>query len=180
MGPELLQHIDGMFSFVLYDANKDIFFAARDHVGITTLYYGLSEEDGSIWFASEMKSLNEDCQVIHAFPPGHYMTGPGALDSPPNSENLVEYYHPKWYDDKENNIPDLSQELSNVSKEEEEAIYKRLRESLERSVKKRLMAEVPHGVLLSGGLDSSLIAAIAVRQMKNGDAGETDEDIICT
>jgi asparagine synthase (glutamine-hydrolysing) len=72
MGPKMVEHIDGMFSFVLYDTKKDIYFAARDHVGITTLYQGWRTCDDTVWFASEMKSLNQDCDRIIAFPPGTY------------------------------------------------------------------------------------------------------------
>lgn len=176
MGPELLQHLDGMFSFALYDNKQDIFFCARDHVGITTLYYGTTTADDSVWFASEMKALNEDCDHrLQAFPPGHYYLGHG---SSVDKDALVEYYHPAWFDDKAKGVPALSEEESRLSASAEEEMYTSIRSALEKSVQKRLMSEVPYGVLLSGGLDSSLIAAIAVRMAKAKVADE-DEDIRC-
>jgi len=146
-----------MFSFVLYDKNKDRILAARDHVGITTLYKGTRYSDNSIWFASELKALHEDCDVIETFPPGHL------YDSSKKNHELVEYYHPKWYDDQKNEIPKDSDSNTKMSPEEENEMYRLIRETLEKSVQKRLMSDVPYGVLLSGGLDSSLIAAIASR-----------------
>ena len=181
MGPELLHHIDGMFSFVLYDSKKDVFFAARDHVGITTLYYGTRPESNgktSVWFASEMKSLNEDCSRILAFPPGSYYLGYGDERQP---DQILEYYRPQWYNHKKLEYPSLDAEQETLSPEQETAMYTAIRESLEKSVQKRLMSDVPYGVLLSGGLDSSLIASIAVRQKRaiEGTVRCSDEDIQC-
>lgn len=103
----------------------------------------------SIYFASELKSLNEDCDKILAFPPGH------VYDS--DTKETTRWFNPTWWD--ENKIP-----ANPVD-------YTQLRESLEKAVRKRLMAEVPYGVLLSGGLDSSLIAAIAARETEKIAAG---------
>jgi asparagine synthase (glutamine-hydrolysing) len=158
-GVDLVNKLDGMYSFVLYDSKKDVFLACRDHVGITTLYQGFRSSDNSVWFASEMKSLNEDCDKIIAFPPGHYYTSA--------TKSTIQYYNPSWYGDIENNLPNDESELSKMSVQEEQLMYKRLRESLEMAVQKRLMSEVPYGVLLSGGLDSSLTASIAVRMRQN-------------
>lgn len=166
MGPELVRLLDGMFAFVLYDSKKDVLFAARDHVGITTLYYGYGDCD-SVWFASEMKALNEDCRVIKAFPPGFTFLGTG---SDPTKDKFEAYYNPKWYEKVK--VPDAQA----LSMEEQDVMYKNIRDALEKSVQKRLMAEVPYGVLLSGGLDSSLIAAIASRQMHR-EFESDDEDI---
>jgi asparagine synthase (glutamine-hydrolysing) len=166
MGPELVHHLDGMFSFVLYDSKKDILFAARDHVGITTLYYGYGV-GGSVWFASEMKALNEDCAVIKAFPPGCTWLGSGS-DS--TADKLQVYYNPTWYE--KVSLPDATV----LSVQEQDKIYNNIRTALEKSVHKRLMTEVPYGVLLSGGLDSSLLAAIATRHMQR-DLQSDDEDI---
>ncbi|WBW71915.1 asparagine synthetase [Schizosaccharomyces osmophilus] len=135
--------LDGMFSFVLYDQNKDKVVAARDPIGITTLYQGFnSQSPETVHFASELKALHPVCDKIIAFPPGHY------YDSETNQ--AVRYFNPSWWD--EDRIPTNPVD------------YKLLRDSLEAAVRKRLMAEVPYGVLLSGGLDSSLIASIAVRE----------------
>ena len=132
-----------MFSFVLYDKNQDRTIAARDPIGITTFYQGWSsKEPGAVYFASELKSLHPVCDKIEAFPPGH------VYDS--KTGQRTRYYNPSWWDGAK--IPQTPLDLT------------LLRETLERSVRKRLMAEVPYGVLLSGGLDSSLVASIAQRE----------------
>ncbi|TFK29859.1 asparagine synthase [Coprinopsis marcescibilis] len=143
--------LDGMFSFVLLDESvtPSRIIAARDPIGITTLYQGWSSERPDVvFFASELKSLVDDCDKIIAFPPGH------VYDS--KDDSTTRYYKPSWWngdlDGPEATIPDTPADL------------KVLRESLEAAVRKRLMSEVPYGVLLSGGLDSSLIAAIASRE----------------
>ncbi|CEP14488.1 hypothetical protein [Parasitella parasitica] len=147
---DLVQNLDGFFSFVLLDKKRNRIIAARDPIGITTLYYGWnSKMPETIYFASELKSLNEDCDKILAFPPGHI------YDS--DTKETTRWFNPTWWDgDKIPNNP---------------VDYTNLRESLEKAVHKRLMAEVPYGVLLSGGLDSSLIAAIAARETEKIAAG---------
>lgn len=153
-GPDFVSMLDGMFSFVLYDKTRDFFMAARDHVGITTLYYG-EALDKSVWFASEMKCLNEDCKTIVAFPPGHVYTS--------DVGKLKEYYHPRWFDTvTQANYADGGKQTF----EQDTDMYAAIRDTLTRSVRKRLMCETPYGVLLSGGLDSSLIASIAVDQVR--------------
>lgn len=135
--------LDGMFSWVLYDKNADRTVAARDPIGITSFYQGWSSKTpGAVYFASELKCLYPVCDKIIAFPPGHI------YDSKSNS--TTRYFEPSWWDP--SNIPSTPID------------YKLIRSSLERSVRKRLMAEVPYGVLLSGGLDSSLVASIAQRE----------------
>ncbi|KAI8921547.1 asparagine synthetase [Entophlyctis helioformis] len=167
LGPAMMPYIDGMFSFVLYDSVKDVFFAARDHVGITTLYQGWRSSDNSVWFASEMKCLNEDCDRIIAFPPGHYYHSA--------TKEHVQYYNPEWFSHISKGFPAIEDEQTVLSAEEDAAMYKALRTALENSVKKRLMSEVPYGVLLSGGLDSSLIASIAMR-VRRAEADHTADD----
>lgn len=135
--------LDGMFSFVLYDKKQDRIIAARDPIGITTFYMGWSSATPeSKYFASEMKCLHSVCDKIISFPPGHI------YDS--KSDKTTRYFHPTWLDPVR--IPTNPLDL------------KLLRETFEKSVRKRLMAEVPYGVLLSGGLDSSLVASIAQRE----------------
>ncbi|KAL7914843.1 asparagine synthetase 2 [Trichoderma velutinum] len=137
-------HLDGMFSFVLYDKKQDRTIAARDPIGITTLYQGWSwKEPGAVYFASELKCLHPVCDKIVAFPPGH------VYDS--KTGETTRYFKPTWWDP--TNVPSAPID------------YKAIRTSLETAVRKRLMAEVPYGVLLSGGLDSSLVASIAQREM---------------
>lgn len=140
---ELAKYLDGMFAFTLYDAKKDRIIAARDPIGITTLYMGKSKKFPKCRaFASELKCLVDDCDEIVAFPPGH------VYDS--ETDKITRYYNPVWWD--ADKIPTTPVD------------YKLIRETLEKSVRKRLMSEVPYGVLLSGGLDSSLIASIAARE----------------
>ncbi|EDK38020.1 hypothetical protein PGUG_02118 [Meyerozyma guilliermondii ATCC 6260] len=137
------KYLDGMFAWVLYDKKKDRIVAARDPIGITTLYMGKSSKNPKTrYFASELKCLLQDCDEVVAFPPGH------VYDS--DTDKLTRYFEPTWWD--ETKVPQ-----KNVD-------YKEVRETLEMAVRKRLMAEVPYGVLLSGGLDSSLIASIAARE----------------
>jgi len=138
--PKLL---DGMFSWVLYDKHADRTIAARDPVGITSFYQGWSSKTpGAVYFASELKCLHPVCDRIIAFPPGH------VYDS--KTKSTTRYFEPSWWDP--TNVPSTPLD------------YKVIRTALERSVRKRLMAEVPYGVLLSGGLDSSLVASIAQRE----------------
>ena len=133
-----------MFSWVLYDAEQDRVIAARDPIGITSFYQGWSSETpGAIYFASELKSLHPVCDKIVAFPPGH------VYDS--KTDQITQYFTPKWLVEP-STIPTTPVDL------------KTLRTKFERAARKRLMAEVPYGVLLSGGLDSSLVASIAQRE----------------
>jgi len=148
---DLCNLLDGMFSFVLLDetVTPPRIIAARDPIGITTLYQGWSSKrPGATFFASELKALVDECDKIISFPPGH------VYDS--RTQSTTRYYNPTWWngdDDGPNGtIPTTFPDL------------KLLRETLEVAVRKRLMSEVPYGVLLSGGLDSSLIAAIAARE----------------
>ncbi len=144
-GEEFVKHLDGMYSFVLYDVEQKRFLAARDPIGITTLYYGFNTiNPETYYFASEMKCLNDICDTIRAFPPGHlYDSAKGTFER---------WYQPSWGN--ESLVPTTPVD------------YKAIRRTLVKAVKKRLMSEVPYGVLLSGGLDSSLIAAIAARETR--------------
>ena len=141
--------LDGMFSFVLLDTtlSPSRLIAARDPVGITTLYQGWNSAlPGAVYFSSELKALHDECDRIISFPPGH------VYDS--STGHTERYYKPAWLggDVDSSLVPTRKSDLT------------KLRESLEAAVRKRLMSEVPYGVLLSGGLDSSLIAAIAARE----------------
>ena len=132
-----------MFSWVLFDKIQDRIIAARDPIGITSFYQGWSSQTpGAVYFASELKCLFPVCDKIVAFPPGHI------YDS--KTDSMTRYFQPSWWDPKK--VPSAPID------------YKLIRQSLEKSVRKRLMAEVPYGVLLSGGLDSSLTASIAQRE----------------
>lgn len=137
------KYLDGMFSFVLYDKKQDRIIAARDPIGVTSFYQGWSTKTpGAVYFASELKALFPVCDKIISFPPGH------VYDS--KTDKTTRYFQPSWWDEKR--VPTTPLDL------------KLLRETFEKAVRKRLMAEVPYGVLLSGGLDSSLVASIAQRE----------------
>lgn len=123
--------------------------AARDPIGVTTLYQGWSSKHpGAVFFASELKCLVEECDKIISFPPGH------VFDS--RDSSMIRYYTPSWLGGKT--------DIQDVATPTRAADLKLIRETLEAAVKKRLMSEVPYGVLLSGGLDSSIIAAVAARE----------------
>ena len=142
-GYKFCNMLDGDFAFVIIDG--DNYIAARDAVGVKPLYYGLDER-GRIYFSSEMKSIADQCKSFSTFPPGHYYTG---------KTGFVKYYNPEYEDH-----PNANQALD----------LNLVRESLIQATRKRLMSEVPVGVLLSGGLDSSLTSAIAARLLKeNGE-----------
>jgi asparagine synthase (glutamine-hydrolysing) len=147
--PKLL---DGMFSFVLYDKTRDRTIAARDPIGITSFYQGWSSKTpNAVYFASELKCLHPVCDKIISFPPGHIYDSATA--------KTTRYFQPSWWDPSRVPVAPVD--------------YKRIRTTLEKAVRKRLMAEVPYGVLLSGGLDSSLIASIAARETSKARANGT-------
>jgi len=139
-GPEFLNKLNGIFAFVIYDPRDGDFFIARDHIGINPLYWGRDGE-GTLYIASEMKALYDLCVKIEVFPPGHYYKG--------SEGKLVKWYKPGWA--APGFIP------------EKPVDFEELREALIAAVKRQLMCDVPYGLLISGGVDSSLIAAIAAK-----------------
>ena len=141
-GKDLLNHLNGIFSFFLYDKLENAFFVARDPIGVIPLYMG-KDKNGTSYFSSEMKSLVGKCQNIKEFPPGHYMTN--------NDIQPIKYYKKNWM--KFDNIKNYNSK-------------KDLNHSLEKAVKRQLMSDVPFGVLLSGGLDSSIISSIVKKFSK--------------
>lgn len=148
-GVETAAMLDGKFAFILFDKPAKRVYAARDHMGLCPLYIGYGV-DGSVWFASEMKCFVNEPRIerYEIFPPGHYYHG-----GPGTCNGLVRWYNPSWLD--QNVIPSTPVDLP------------KLRATLINAVVKRLMADVPFGVLLSGGLDSSLVTSIAVRHGKS-------------
>jgi asparagine synthase (glutamine-hydrolysing) len=139
-GAEFVDQLNGIFAFVLYDGERGRYLIARDHIGIVPLYTGYDDE-GNLHVASEMKALVPACRVIREFPPGH------VLDS--ETAEYRRYYDRRWRD------YDAVQGGA--------ACPEVIREGLESAVRRQLMSDVPYGVLLSGGLDSSVIAAVARR-----------------
>ena len=139
-GIDFLDDLQGMFAFILYDTVKQSWLIGRDHIGIIPLYYG-HDEHGNLFVASEMKALVPVCRTINEFPPGSYMSS--------EDHQIHRYYQRDWM------------EYENVA----EAVTDKtvLKDALEESVKSHLMSDVPYGVLLSGGLDSSIISAITKR-----------------
>jgi asparagine synthase (glutamine-hydrolysing) len=143
-GPKFLNLLNGIFAFVLYDPKTGGFFVGRDHMGIIPLYWG-KDAQGQVFVASEMKAIVDVCVTVEEFPPGHYfMSG----DAAP-----IRYYSPKWFD-----TTSLPSNPFDTTK---------LRNALESAVKRQLMCDVPYGLLISGGLDSSIIGAIAAKFAKD-------------
>lgn len=137
-GPEFVNKMNGIFAFVIYDPNSNDYYIARDHIGIVPLYWGWDKE-GNLYVSSEMKAIVDVCQKMEEFPPGHYYLG--------REKKLVKYYNPSWADTA--TLPSHPLDLA------------ALRIAFENAVKRQLMCDVPYGVLISGGVDSSLVAAIA-------------------
>jgi len=137
-GVNFLEDLNGIFGFSLYDTEKDIFLVGRDHMGIIPLYHGW-DAMGQYYVASELKALEGVCNQIEVFPPGHYYSS--------QDEKPVQWYHREWreFDNVKDNVSDIAD----------------LRKALEDAVHRQLMSDVPYGVLLSGGLDSSIISAVA-------------------
>ncbi|MEM1007788.1 MAG: asparagine synthase B [Myxococcota bacterium] len=143
-GLDFLQELNGIYAFVLVDKESDRFVVVRDPIGVIPLYWG-KDQDGNRYVSSEMKALVGICSHFEEFPPGH------VYDS--QTDQLTSFYKPTWMD--VSNRPEQPLDLP------------ALRVGLEQAVKRQLMCDVPYGVLLSGGLDSSLIASIAAGFAKN-------------
>lgn len=136
-GPNFLEDLSGIFAFALYDSEKDEFLIARDPIGVVPLYIGY-DADGKVYAASELKALEGFCDRYEPFLPGHsYYSREG---------RMKRWYVRDWF------------EYDAVK--DNDASVEKLREALENAVKRQLMCDVPYGVLLSGGLDSSVISAI--------------------
>ena len=143
-GINFLEDINGIFAFALYDAEKDEFLIARDPIGVIPLYIGY-DDDGKIYVASELKALEGNCDRYEVFLPGHYYSS--------REGKMKRYYTRDWMD------------YDNVK--DNKASVKEIHDAMEDAVKRQLMSDVPYGVLLSGGLDSSVISAIAEKYSQN-------------
>ncbi|MDT4762679.1 asparagine synthase B [Sphaerochaeta sp. PS] len=149
-GPDFLEELNGIFAFALYDSVKDVYLIARDHIGVVPLYQGWDNE-GRYYVASELKALEGFCASVELFLPGHYYYSP--------DKACKLWYTRSW------TSFDAVKDNGGTAEE--------IREALEAAVKRQLMSDVPYGVLLSGGLDSSIIAAItakyAGKRIESGD-----------
>ncbi|MDR2086790.1 MAG: asparagine synthase B [Dysgonamonadaceae bacterium] len=150
-GVDFLEDLNGIFAFALYDEENDAYLIARDHIGIIPLYMGW-DKDGTFYVASELKSLEGYCNKIESFPPGHYLYSKNNA-SGSSSPALTRWYSRDWMEyDTVKNQPSVEESPLPVDE---------LRNALEAAVKRQLMTDVPYGVLLSGGLDSSIVSAVA-------------------
>ena len=137
-GIGFLEDLSGIFAFVLYDEERDEFLIARDPIGVIPLYIGY-DNDGTVYVASELKALEGQCEQYEPFLPGHYYWS--------KEPGMKRYYQRDWF------------EYESVK--DNEASVDAIHDALEDAVRRQLMSDVPYGVLLSGGLDSSVISAIA-------------------
>ena len=143
-GIHFLEDISGIFAFALYDAEKDEFLIARDPIGVIPLYIGYDSE-GKVYVASELKALEGNCDRYEPFLPGHYYSSREGI--------MTRYYQRDW--------------MQYEKVKDNDARVEEVRNALMDSVKRQLMSDVPYGVLLSGGLDSSVISAIAEKFSEN-------------
>ena len=158
---DFIKSLSGIFAFALYDSKRDLYLVSRDEIGVIPLYQGW-DSDGRYYVASELKALEGNCVSVEEFPNGSfYLGGKGAqgFRAPNAGEKPIRWYSRSW--ERFENVKDNKSSVEG------------LRAALETSVKKQLMSDVPYGVLLSGGLDSSIIAAItkkfAARRVESGD-----------
>lgn len=143
-GIDFLEDLNGIYAFALYDATQDAFLVARDPIGVIPLYIG-RDADGTIYVASELKALEGQCEEYEPFLPGHYWWS--------KDGRMKKWYKRDWYD--YDAVKDNGASADDV------------REALCEAVKRQLMSDVPYGVLLSGGLDSSIISAVAAKYAQN-------------
>lgn len=153
-GKNFLEKLNGIFAFALYDSEKEIFLVGRDHMGICPLYHGW-DKHGNYYAASELKALEGVCNKIETFLPGHFLYSEDGYE-------LQKWYQRDWEDFE--NVKDNETDLAKI------------RKGLEDAVHRQLMSDVPYGVLLSGGLDSSIISAVTAKYARNRiESGDTQE-----
>lgn len=156
-GARFLEDLNGIFAFALYDETTDDFLIARDPIGVIPLYIG-KDKEGHVYFGSELKALEGFCDEYEPFLPGHYYLG--------SEGEMKPWYTRDWTDYeavKDNYTPaaDRSSERTSQDQKAHDAQVSAVHDALEAAVHRQLMSDVPYGVLLSGGLDSSVISAIA-------------------
>ena len=150
---KFIDDLNGIFGFVIYDKLENEFLIARDHIGIIPLYMGWDNDD-TLYIASELKALEGKCNKIEIFPPGHFLSS--------KDLKLTKWYERDWMDYKNVKNNNTSIDI--------------LKKSLEDAVDRQLMSDVPYGVLLSGGLDSSITSALAKKFSKNRiETGDEEE-----
>ncbi|WP_339626735.1 asparagine synthase B [uncultured Winogradskyella sp.] len=137
-GHDFVDDMNGIFGFAIYDVEEDEYFIARDHMGIIPLYIGW-DKNGTFYVASELKALEGICTKIELFPPGHYMSS--------KDGEFIKWYKRDW-----TNYDAVKENQTSIAE---------VKQALEDAVHRQLMSDVPYGVLLSGGLDSSVTSAIA-------------------
>ena len=152
-GAYFIEEMNGIFGFAIYDVEKDEYFVARDHMGIIPLYIGW-DSNGTFYVASELKALEGVCTKIELFPPGHYLSS--------KDGEFKKWYTRDWV-----NYDAVKENKTSIDE---------LRDALETAVHRQLMSDVPYGLLLSGGLDSSVISAIAKKYAdKRVESGDTQD-----
>ena len=153
-GKDFVDKLNGIFAFAIYDIENDIYFVARDHMGICPLYQGW-DKNGNYYVASELKALEGVCKTIENFLPGHFLFSVDGYE-------MQQWYKRDWEDFE--NVKDNTTDIAE------------LRKALEDAVHRQLMSDVPYGVLLSGGLDSSIISAVTAKYSRNRiESGDTQE-----
>ena len=153
LGLDFIDEMNGIFAFALYDAERDEYLVARDHIGIIPLYIGW-DQNGTFYVASELKALEGVCTKIELFPPGHYLSS--------RDGKLTRWYERDWTDFE--------------AVKDNESVIQEVHDALEAAVHRQLMSDVPYGVLLSGGLDSSVTSALAKKYAdKRIESGDTQE-----
>ena len=150
---KFIDKMNGIFGFVIYDKKENEFFIARDHMGIIPLYIGW-DKNKIFYVASELKALEGTCEKIEVFPPGQYMSS-------------KDFKYKKWYTRDWTDFENIKENKTNLND---------LKVGLEQAVRRQLMSDVPYGVLLSGGLDSSITSALAKKfskkRIENNDKSE--------
>ena len=139
-GPDFIGRMNGIFAFALFDPKTGEYLIARDPIGVVPLYWG-RDKDGNLYVASEMKAILDVCPKVEQFPPGHYYRSGASAP--------VKYYNPRWGEP--GRLPSAPLDIRG------------LREALEAAVRRQLMCDVPYGLLISGGVDSSIIASVAAK-----------------
>lgn len=152
-GVDFIQDLNGIFAFTLYDKRDQSYLIARDHMGIIPLYQGW-DANGQYYVSSELKALEGVCKKIEIFPPGHYYSS--------KEKEIKEWYIKEW-----SSFEKVKDNTTSIDK---------IRTALEESVHRQLMSDVPYGVLLSGGLDSSIISAIVKKYADKRIESEDNSD----